>query len=233
MTELIGLARQYDIDVTAQMAQQFAAYRELLLAWNEKFNLTAITQPREILEKHFLDSLMLLLACEIPQGARVIDVGTGAGFPGVPLKIVRPDIALTLLDSLRKRVTFLQELSGVLGQNNVVLHARAEDAAHNPGLRETFDLASARALAGMPVLCELCLPFVRVSGVFCALKGPEAGEEIAAAQNAISLLGGECAQPYAYELPGYGNRVIYQTRKSSQTPTKYPRKPNQMANAPL
>ena len=233
MTDLIELARRWEIDLTVEMAAQFGIYRDMLLAGNEKINLTAITQPQEILEKHFLDSLILLQAYKIPQGARVIDVGTGAGFPGIPLKIVRPDIQLTLLDSLRKRVRFLEELSRELGQENAVIHARAEEAAHDAALRETFNLATARALAEMRTLSELCIPFVGVGGSFCALKGPQSAEEIENARNAISLLGGEEATPYVYDLPTWGSRVIYMINKSSQTPPKYPRKHKQMTKTPL
>ena len=233
MTEFLDLAGRYGITLTSDMLEKFEAYRKMLLSWNKKMNLTAITEPREVLEKHFLDSLMLLKARELPVGARVIDVGTGAGFPGVPLKIVREDIKLTLLDSLSKRTIFLQELSRELGQDNEVIHARAEDAAHNPELRETFDAVTARALAAMPLLCELCIPFVRPGGVFFALKGPESQQEAALAKTAAGILGGGDIKSYAYDLPTSGSRIIYMTEKSSQTPAKYPRKHKQMTKTPL
>lgn len=160
-------------ELTARQLEQFDQYAQFLVEYNEKVNLTAITDPEGIEVKHFLDSLMLLKAVELPEGASVIDVGTGAGFPSVPAKIVRDDLRLTLLDGLNKRIVFLGELSRRLGQENTALHARAEEAARGE-LREQFDLATARAVADLRVLAEYCLPFVKVGGVFAALKGPTA-----------------------------------------------------------
>ena len=233
MRELIDLARPYGIELTSEACAQFETYARLLLEWNERVNLTAITQPREVLEKHFLDSIVPLALHKIPQGAAVIDVGTGAGFPGVPLKIARPDLRLTLLDSLGKRVRFLTELSQALGQQNEVIHARAEDAAHQPELREAFCVATSRAVAALPILCELCLPFVRPGGVLLALKGPEVDDEIATAASATVILAAGEVQKVSYTLPNFGERVLCISEKVSQTPAKYPRKPKQMAKAPL
>jgi len=233
LTELFDLAGRYGLTLTPDMLEKFEVYRKMLLSWNEKINLTAITEPREILEKHFLDSMILLKVRELPLGARVIDVGAGAGFPGIPLKIVREDINLTLLDSLRKRTEFLQEVSRALGQSSEVIHGRAEEAGHHPALRETFDAATARALAAMPLLCELCIPFVRTGGAFLALKGPQSEPEAALAQTASKILGGGDIKSYAYHLPNSGGRVIYMIEKSSQTPAKYPRKHKQMTKTPL
>ena len=150
-------------ELTARQLEQFDQYAQFLVEYNEKVNLTAITDPEGIEVKHFLDSLMLLKAVELPEGASVIDVGTGAGFPSVPAKIVRDDLRLTLLDGLNKRIVFLGELSRRLGQENTALHARAEEAARGE-LREQFDLATARAVADLRVLAEYCLPFVKVGG---------------------------------------------------------------------
>jgi len=233
MQQLIEQARQYGIELTIETSGKFLIYQNMLLKWNERVNLTAITQPAEIMEKHFLDSLMLLRAWEIPQGARVIDVGTGAGFPGVPLKIARPDIELVLLDALQKRTVFLRELSAALGQSNEVLHARAEQAAYEPTLRERFHVAAARAVAGLPLLCELCIPFVEAGGAFLAPKGPESALEAQSAQSAVSVLGGAGIKSYEYSLPTFGDRVVYVIEKSSQTPLKYPRKNKQMTKTPL
>ena len=233
MIDLIALALPYGIELTLEMAEKFAIYQRMLLSWNKRMNLTAITDPREVMEKHFLDSLMLLKAWQIPYGAAMIDIGTGAGFPGVPIKIARPDLKLTLLDSLHKRTVFLRELSEALGQKNTLLHGRAEQAAHDPVLREAFYLASARALAAMPLLCELCLPFVKPWGVFLALKCPDSEFEAGAADSAVALLGGGGIQSHACTLPSFGKRIIYLIQKSSQTPPKYPRKYKQMTKTPL
>jgi len=233
MHELTQLARSWGIDLPAQAASQFDTYCRLLLKWNERVNLTAITQPREVVEKHFLDSIIPLGLLEIPHGAAIIDVGTGAGFPGVPLKIARPDLRLTLLDSLGKRVDFLRELSQALGQDNEIIHARAEDAAHHPDLRERFCAATSRAVAALPLLCELCLPFVRPGGIFFALKGPEVDAEITESGNALATLGAGAMRKEGYTLPSYGGRSICLAEKVSQTPTKYPRKPKQINRAPI
>lgn len=233
MTELITLAKQYEIELTPPMAEQFATYQRLLLCWNERMNLTAITQPREVLEKHFLDSLIPLAAWGLLPGARVIDVGTGAGFPGIPMKIARPDIELTLLDSQLKRTEFLRELSRELGQENRIIHGRAEEAAHDPALRESFCAATARAVAALPVLCELCLGFLRPGGVFFAMKGPDSVKEAESAREAAAILGGGEIKSCAYALPSFGERIIYLVEKASQTPAKYPRKHKQMTKAPL
>ena len=227
------LATPYGIELTAEAVEHFDIYSRLLLEWNSRVNLTAITEPSQVLEKHFLDSILLLALHEIPHGAAVIDVGTGAGFPGVPLKIVRPDLRLTLLDSLGKRISFLGELSRELGQDNEIVHARAEDAAHDPALREAFCMATSRAVAALPILCELCLPFVRPGGVFIALKGPQADAEIAAAGSAAEVLGGSAIEKISYTLPESGERTLCISRKVSHTPPKYPRKPKHIARTPL
>lgn len=156
----------------------FAAYGDFLLEYNEKVNLTAITDPAQIAVKHFADSVIPLSLIGLPQGCSLIDVGTGAGFPGVPLKIMRPDLSLTLLDSLQKRLTFLEQLSGRLGQENAFVHARAEAAGAMPALRGRFDVAASRAVARLSVLCEYCLPLVKVGGFMLALKGPDCRGEL-------------------------------------------------------
>lgn len=208
----------------------FIAYAGLLLEWNGRMNLTAITEPREIAQKHFADSL--LPAALLPLGASAIDVGTGAGFPGLPLKILRPDIKLTLLDSLQKRIGFLQALCKELGLWDVTfLHARAEDAARKSGLRETFDIALSRAVAPCRVLLELTLPFLRVGGQSLMYKGPQAGEELAEAGRALALLKGE-ARIEAYPAP-WGERRVIVAVKTGPTPKAYPRKAGTPAKDPL
>ncbi|MEA5059519.1 MAG: 16S rRNA (guanine(527)-N(7))-methyltransferase RsmG [Candidatus Pelethousia sp.] len=199
----------------------FAAYGDLLLAWNSRMNLTAITDPVQVAQKHFADSL--LPAAFLPQGARVIDVGTGAGFPGVPLRILRPDIKLTLLDSLQKRIGFLQALCEALALSDVrFLHARAEDGARRQDLRNRFDIALSRAVAPCPVLLELTVPFLRLGGQSLMYKGPQAADELAQAKRALSLLHCE-ARLADYTAPWGERRVIVATKKG-ETPKEYPRK---------
>lgn len=221
------------LTLTAQQADYFNTYGRFLLEYNEKVNLTAITDPEEIAIKHFADSLLPLTLTELAPGASLIDVGTGAGFPGVALKIMRPDIKLTLLDSLNKRLKFLEELSTLLGQDNAFVHARAEMAGANLKLRGRFDYATARAVAQLAVLCEYCLPLLKVGGNMLAFKGPDCAAEIAAAQNAIAVLGGRVAAVHAYPLAGYGQRTLIVIEKVKSTPKKYPRQRVKLGEKPL
>lgn len=214
-------------------AGRFVRYAQLLAQWNEKMNLTAITEPEQVVIRHFADSLTLLDACEIPAGAKVIDVGTGAGFPGVPLKIVREDINLTLLDSLAKRLTFLSEVTRELGLEARLVHDRAEEGGRRPELRGQFDVACARAVAALPVLCEYCLPFVKKGGCFVAMKGPDCKAEIDSARRAIGLLGGELEQVQELSLPDGSGRTLVVVRKTAQTPAQYPRHGAKIAKSPL
>ena len=212
--------------------ERLCKYAELLCQWNEKINLTAITDPEGIAEKHFLDCLMIFKYAQIPQNASVIDVGTGAGFPGVVMKIARPDIKLTLLDSLGKRVNFLNEVISQLGlEDTVAVHSRAEDGVIK--LRESFDVATARAVANMRVLSEYCLPYVKVGGRFVAMKGSAAAEELEAAKNAIKILGGEIECFNEFTLGTSGERGIISVKKISQTMTKYPRNHAKISKQPL
>lgn len=231
--KLCEYAKSYGLALTDGMLRDFEIYAGLLLEWNEKVNLTAITEPEEVAVKHFLDSLMLLKAVDIKQNASLIDVGTGAGFPAVPLKIVRPDLKITLLDSLNKRVSFLTRLSSELLQDNAVIHGRAEQCGHDEKLRESFDFATARGVAGMPVLSEYCLPFVKEGGIFAALKGPEVGPEAEAARQAIQILGGHLEDIKSFELPNQNKRSIVIIKKISQMPPKYPRMSAKIAKKPL
>ncbi|MBQ8568053.1 MAG: 16S rRNA (guanine(527)-N(7))-methyltransferase RsmG [Oscillospiraceae bacterium] len=208
----------------------FDKYSELLCEWNEKINLTAITDPEGISVKHFLDSVMLLKYADIKDGNSLIDVGTGAGFPAIPLKIYRNHINVTLLDSLNKRINFLKTVSDELSLPMECIHSRAEEGGRNEKLREHFDFATARAVAAMPVLCEYCLPFVKVGGIFAAMKGPN--EDISAAKNAVKILGGEIENIYEYTLNGDG-RMIITVKKISHTPSKYPRNSGQISKKSL
>lgn len=233
MEQLKTYGEAYGIALTDQMLQQFGLYQVLLLDWNSRINLTAITQPEEICIKHFLDSLMLLYVMDIPQGASIIDVGTGAGFPGVPLKIVRPDLKITLLDSLNKRVNFLQELSQQLGQQNKVVHGRAEEWGRKPEFRERYDIATARAVTNLPALCEYCLPFVKPDGVFVALKGPDVDGEIEASATALRLLEGQVEALHQLQLPGDNKRSVVIIKKNRQLSPKYPRNAVKITKSPL
>lgn len=226
-------AAQLGIALTAVQLEQFDLYAQMLVEWNEKINLTAITAPEEIVTKHFIDSLTLLSAVTPLQGASLADVGTGAGFPSVPVHIVRPDLKVTLLDSLQKRLTFLEALSQALGQQNQCVHARAEDAGPAAPHREAYDLVTARAVANLRELAEYCLPLVKVGGRFVALKGGDVEAELAEAQKAITLLGGRLEQNLQLQLPGGDRRSLLVIEKRSQTPTKYPRPRAKMLKNPL
>ncbi len=216
--------KDYKITLTENQYEQFQKYFELLAEWNEKMNLTAITDESGVALKHFADSLSLLNFVDIPQNSSLADVGTGAGFPGVVLKIARPDIKLTLIDSLNKRLVFLGEVCAQLGIKAELIHSRAEDGARDEKLRESFDFAVSRAVARMNVLSEYCLPYVKVGGAFCAMKGAQANEEFKESLNAINTLGGKLENKYFFELPeNGGERAIAVVRKVKNTPQKYPR----------
>lgn len=206
-------------------------YAEELVQWNEKMNLTAITEPDEIAIKHFVDCLMLLEYAEIKENAKVIDVGTGAGFPALVLKIARPDLDFTLVDALNKRLVFLQDVLQKTGLDAQLVHARAEDLGKDAEYREAFDYSVARAVAPMNVLCEYCLPFVRVGGELVALKG--SNDDVTPAMAAIKELGGELTANVSYKLPNGDSRSIVVIKKISHTPTKYPRKTKKITACPL
>lgn len=239
---LIDTAAACGIPLTGEQAERFDLYAALLVEWNGKMNLTAITDPREMEIKHFVDSLTALDSLPPPreegEGPRLIDVGTGAGFPGVALKIMRPDLRLTLLDSLNKRLTFLKELCTALRIKAEFLHGRAEEVGRRKGRRETYDVATARAVASLPVLCEYCLPLVKTGGQFLAMKGPDGDREAREAASAISQLGGELAAVDQRTLPGVGeegpaSRKILRIDKLSPTPDRFPRQAAKIAKQPL
>ena len=194
-------AEKMGICLTDEQTEKFQAYAELLVEWNEKMNLTAIKEPREIAVKHFVDSLTIFSCIQPKKEAKVIDIGSGAGFPGIPMKLYREDLKLTLLDSLNKRLTFLGEVSDRLHLDTKRIHARAEEAGRDLNLRMKFDIATARAVAPLNVLCEYCLPFVRLGGIFAAMKGPNAEEELEGAKNAIQVLGCELEEVKTFTLP--------------------------------
>ena len=208
-------------------------YAKLLVEWNEKMNLTAITDTEGIAVKHFLDSAAALTTGKIK--GRVIDVGTGAGFPGVVLKIMQPEISLTLLDSLNKRLVFLKEVLDTLGIDDVeLIHSRAEDGAHKKGYRESYDVATSRAVAALPLLSELCLGYVKPGGSLIALKGPSVTEEAKDAKRAIYILGGEIEKIEDANVPGSDmDHKIIHIKKVRQTPIKFPRKSAIITKSPI
>lgn len=220
------------VNLSDAQCAQFERYYELLTDWNKKINLTRITEPDEVVTKHFADSLTLLKYCDIPQGAKVIDVGTGAGFPGIPLKIARPDIRLTLLDSLNKRLNFLREVCGDIGIQSELVHLRAEEGSRKPEYRDSFDVAVSRAVAGLNVLTEYCLPYVKTGGKFISMKGPDLTQELNEAKNAVKTLGGEVESVKEFELCGSG-RTIVTIIKERQTPKPYPRHSSKIKSKPL
>lgn len=221
---LSGL-EEIGLHITEIQTEKFQKYSELLTEWNQKINLTAITDADGITIKHFLDSILLLKAAEIRQGAKMIDVGTGAGFPGIPVKIMREDISLTLMDSLQKRINFLQEVGKNIGlENTEYIHARAEEAGRLNQYRQQFDIAVSRAVADMEVLCEYCLPFVKVGGIFAALKAQNSKEEIERAKPMIGNLGGEVAEIKEIKLPQTDIiRSFIIVKKKKETPSQFPR----------
>ncbi len=247
---LCRLFSRCGLPLGGEMADRFCSYAELLCEWNEKMNLTAITDPEGIVRKHFLDSCLPLSMVDIKQGATLIDVGTGAGFPAIPLKILRPDLQVTLLDSLNKRLVFLSQVCQELGISADIVHGRAEECAKAPSeksggkkqgrssLRETRDYAVARAVAGLGVLCEYCLPYVKPGGSFIALKGADGESEANEAARAVKELGGTVESVIRYDLPSADGskgdaRTLIVIKKIARTPDRYPRTKAKMDKFPL
>lgn len=216
-------------EMSDSVMKQFIKYYELLIEWNNRMNLTAITDPVGVAQRHFADSIIGMEL--IADGAKCIDIGTGAGFPGIPLKLMRPDIKLTLLDSLAKRIGFLETVRSELGIEFETVHSRAEDGGQNPKYREKFDIALSRAVAGVNVLAEWTIPFVKKGGVSLMYKGPSAEQELAAAQNALKELDGE-ARIISYPAE-WGERKIICVNKIENTKAKYPRKAGTTDKRPL
>ncbi|UJF15843.1 16S rRNA (guanine(527)-N(7))-methyltransferase RsmG [Jeotgalibaca sp. MA1X17-3] len=224
------------IELDEKQMSQFERYYELLVEWNEKINLTAITEKEEVYLKHFYDSISLAFYMDAFQSdSTICDVGAGAGFPSIPLKIVFPDLKVTIVDSLNKRIQFLNLLMAELGLTNVAcFHDRAETFGRRAGIRGSFDIVTARAVARMSVLSELCIPLVKKNGYFIAMKASSSEEELQEGQNAIAVLGGKLEEDYQFMLPGdAGERHIVKIRKTKETPKKYPRKPGTPNKSPL
>ena len=221
------------IVLTEEQVYRLGMYSEMLVQWNEKINLTAITDAEGISIKHFFDSIYPFSLVDMPKNSSLIDVGTGAGFPSCPVKIWRDDLRITLVDSLQKRITFLAQLSDSLSLGATCIHSRAEDLGNNAEFREKFDIATARAVANLADLCEYCMPFVKVGGKFVALKGSGAEEELKEAKNAIKTLGGKIVQTTEYALPNGDGRTLVVIEKTSETPDRFPRSSAQIKKKSL
>ena len=230
---MIDYGKEINIVFTEEQLQKFYQYMNLLIEWNEKINLTAIVEPKEIILKHFIDSLTIIKYIELNKS--VIDIGTGAGFPGIPVKIMREDLDITLLDSLNKRIHFLNEVIQKLELKNITaVHARIEEYAKNKQYRETFDVATSRAVANLTTLSEYMLPMVDLKGMAICMKGSEINEEISKSKNSIKLLGGKINKIEEFTLPKSDNRRnLILIKKERQTPGKYPRKPGIPSKEPL
>ena len=230
---LLSDAEKLGITLTDEQLSLFEKLSELLVEQNKTMNLTAITDPDGIAVKHFADSISALSAYDFAENSKVLDVGTGAGFPSIPLLIARPDLEMTMIDSTAKKLKYVASTVETLGLSAEVLHTRAEEAGQNKEYREKFDIVCSRAVAALNVLCEYCLPFVKVGGVFLAMKAAKVQEEIADARNAIKTLGGKIVAEKSFTLSDGGERTIVVIKKISQIPPKYPRVSAQIAKKPL
>lgn len=213
---------EYGLDLTGEQYERLEKYSQMLVEKNKVMNLTAITDDEGITVKHFFDSIYPFTLFDLPKGSSLADIGTGAGFPSCPLKIYRDDIRLTLVDSLNKRINFLKELSDALGLGAQCIHARGEELGRKEGYRDSFDCACARAVAELSALTLYCLPFVKVGGIFAALKGSSGRDELAGAEEMIKRMGGETEKVKEYSLPNGDGRTLIVIRKVKPTPEKYP-----------
>ena len=231
--ELTEKTQKMEITLNKEQQEQFYTYMNLLLEWNKKINLTAITEPRDIIIKHFIDSLTIMKYIENEK--KVIDIGTGAGFPGIPLKISNETYQITLLDSLNKRINFLNEVIKSLALNKIeAIHGRIEEIAKNIKYREQFDIVTSRAVSNLNVLAEYMLPLAKIGGKCICMKGAEIQEELENSKNAIKLLGGKVEKVETFKLPGEEIvRNIVIISKEKNTPNKYPRKPGMPTKEPL
>ena len=233
--QLIEGAKVLNVELTDKQADQLMRYKELLVEWNEKMNLTAITEDMEVITKHFLDCLTVQSSIDLAQVKSLVDVGTGAGFPGLVLKIAFPNVHITLIDSLNKRLKFLQHVIDELGLTGIeCVHGRAEDLGKNKAYREQFEVCASRAVANLAVLSEYTLPFVKTGGYLIALKGQKLDEELAEGEKAITILGGTIDKLVDVVVPYTDlNHRIAKIKKVKETPKKYPRKAGEPTKAPL
>lgn len=235
LEQFVARVSEQEITLNNRQLEQFELYYKELVEWNERMNLTAITEREQVYLKHFYDSLTLAFHVNLDQVTTMADIGAGAGFPSIPLKIVFPHLKLTIVDSLNKRIHFLNHLVEQLQLQDVkAIHARAEEAGRNKELRDRFDLVTARAVARLSVLNELCLPFVRPSGIFAAMKSAQTSDELQEAKRSIGLLKGKLEKVFTFTLPvEEAERNIIVLRKTDVTPAKYPRKPGTPGKEPL
>lgn len=227
MNKLNDITRQFGLELSERQLQQFSKYYDILVEWNSFMNLTAITDKDDVIIKHFADSLLLYKYKDLHNNLNVLDVGTGAGFPGIPLKIAFPELNVTLMDSLNKRLNFLNEVIKELELENVeTVHARAEDGGRNPVYREKYDLVVSRAVANLATLSEWCLPFVKVGGYFIPYKSNALNDEMTDGKKAIRILGGQVENIFNTNIPETDNqRSFVFVKKIAETDKKYPRKP--------
>lgn len=229
--------KQFNISVTENEMNSFLKYYELLLEWNSFMNLTSITDLKDVFKKHFVDSISLVKA--VPDLSKIsyslIDVGSGAGFPGIPLKILFPDLKITLLDSLNKRVRFLSEVSEQLNLKNIIIvHGRAEEYAREKNIRENFDLCVSRAVSNLATLSEYCIPFIKKGGYFISYKADQVGDELEASKKAVNVLGGKIINQISFQLPDSDiGRNLIVIKKIKDTPFKYPRKSGLPSKEPI
>lgn len=230
LVKFLEMTGRYSDDVMEKLMD----YMRGIISWNEKVNLTNLTEEDEFIEKHYIDSLLLWNSDPFKKADKIIDVGTGGGFPGVPLAILYPEKEFVLLDSLKKRLNIIDSLTGELGINNVTtFHGRAEDAAKQKDMREAFDLCVSRAVANLTSLSELCIPFVKIGGYFVAYKGPGAYDEAKEAENAINILGGKLESITVPEGQKESEHTLITILKTAKTPEKYPRKAGDPLKKPL
>lgn len=232
--ELEQALKAMGLTVTDGQLSQFRAFNERLVETNKVMNLTAITDPKGVAIKHMADSLSCYDPDYFKEGARVLDLGTGAGFPGLPLLIYRPDLNVTFFDSLQKRLTFLENTVRDIGLTASFLHGRAEEMAHKPEYRSAFDIVTSRAVARLNILAEWALPYVKTGGYFISLKGAQYEDELAEGEKALQILGGKIAEVRPVHLPGLDDvRAVLYIEKVKESPKKYPRKPKMAAKNPL
>lgn len=226
-------ASAYGVRLMPAQTAAFQKYLQLLQSWNKKMNLTAITEPREVCYKHFVDSLTVLDAVKLPQFAKVADIGSGAGFPGIPLLIARSDLQLTIIDSQKKRLTFCEEVLKKTNLQANLIHGRAEELGHDKDLRVKFDLVTARAVAPLNILCEYCMPFVKRNGYFVAMKGPNADEELAQAEKAVQILGCKLVENKKLMLMDGSKRTLLVFKRVAGFLDDYPRLGTKIVSKPL
>lgn len=233
--QFVQALKEQGIDLSPHQVTQFKIYFEELVEWNEKMNLTAITDEPSVYLKHFYDSISAAFYVDLKGSKTICDVGAGAGFPSIPLKICYPELEVTIVDSLNKRINFLENLADKLALKNVhFVHARAEDFGQNKSYREKFDIVTARAVARLSVLSELCVPLCKKGGLFLAMKGAAAADELNDAKKALTVLGAEIQETYSFNLPiEESERNIFVFNKVKSTPKKYPRKPGMPNKSPI